>query len=141
MKPFKKLWDMIKKAWKAFVKWIKGGKNAGGFWGKVAGVFTKAYEGITNSWIWKNVINSKVGKFIRTWYPRVVKKAMSIGVKVLDVVGWVALLSDVKDLAQVGVCVAKALETKGKEVPEFCDGAATRAIVKWTVEKAGHAHE
>lgn len=144
MKPFKKLWDAIKKAWKAFLNCFKKLGKGGGFWGKVAGVFENCYNGIKNSWVWKHIIDSRVGKFIRKWGPKTLRKIGSVTLKVLDVVGWVTLLADVKDLANVGVCVAKALEYKGDPkhpLPEFCNGETTKALVNWTLDKAGHAHE
>lgn len=144
MKPFKKLWDAIKKAWKKFLSLFKKAGKQGGFWGKVAGVFENCYNGIKNSWVWRNIIDSKVGKFIRHWYPKMVKKVASVTLKVLDVVGWVTLLADVKDMANVSICVAKALEHKGDPkhpLPEFCEGENIKALVNWTIEKAGNAHE
>lgn len=106
---------------------------------KIGRGFGSVFARIAESKVWKTIVNSGVLKFIRKWGPTILAKSARFGGRLLSIVGWGTLLLDVKDVAEVSACVGLAFEHKGdaSKMPSFCDGDATKAIVKWSLEKAG----
>lgn len=135
MAPFTWIWDKICAFFKKFWHWLTG--KGKGVWGKIGKVFGTSIRLITESAVWKKIVNGNVGRFIKMYGKTILATAGSVVSKALSVAGWVGLLADVKDMAETGACVAKAFEHKGdyKKMPSFCDGEATKAIVQWALEK------
>lgn len=135
MAPFTWIWDKFWALCKKWWHWITG--KGSGVWGKIGKVFGTGIRLITESAVWKKIVNGNVGRFIKMYGKTILTKAGGVVSKALSVAGWVGLLADVKDMAETGACVAKAFEHKGdyKKMPSFCDGQATKALVQWVLEK------
>lgn len=108
-------------------------------WGKIGKVFGKFVTKFTESRAWKAVVRSGMFKFCKKWGPKILAKATKFGGKLASVVGWVMLVQDVKDVAELSACLGTAFTANGdaKKMPTFCDGAATKAIVKYALTAAG----
>lgn len=118
---------------------ITGTVAANSAWGKIGKVFGKFVTKFTESRAWKAVVRSGMFKFCKKWGPKILAKATKLGGKLVSVVGWVMLVQDVKDVAEVSACLGKAFTSNGdaRKMPTFCDGAATKALVKYAMNAAG----
>ena len=108
-------------------------------WAKIGRCFGRFVKGFTESRAWKAVARSGLFKFCKRWGPKILAKSTSFAGKVASVVGWVTLAMDIKDVTETSVCIELAFEHKGNpnKMPSFCDGDATKAIIKWSLNAAG----
>jgi hypothetical protein len=125
---FKKLWG-----------WMTGKVAGNSAWAKIGKCFGKFITKFTESRAWKAVARSGLFKFCKRWGPKIVARASRLGGKIASIVGWVMLVQDIKDVAEVSACLGTAFQSKGdaSKMPTFCDGDATKAIVKWAMNAAG----
>lgn len=138
-KPLSWIWDKILWCFKKLWGLVTGTVAANSAWGKIGKVFGKFVTKFTESRAWKAVVRSGLFKFCKKWGPKILAKATKFGGKLASVVGWVMLVQDVKDVAELSACLGTAFTANGdaKKMPTFCDGAATKAIVKHALTAAG----
>lgn len=133
--PWRKLWNVVKKVW----NWLRGKT---GFLGKVANGFSRMFGAIMKSKAWKAIMHSGIVKWVVKWGPTIIRRGGALLGKIGSVVGWIGLLWDVKDAAQMGTCISVALSEKNEanpNMPSWCDGAITKKVVSWISHKAADA--
>ena len=116
------------------------GKAVGsGQWAKIGKCFGKFVTKFTESRAWKAVARSGLVKYCKRYGPKILAKTSAGLGKLASVVGWVMLVSDIKDAAELTMCVTNAFEHNGdpRKMPNFCDGAVTKAIIKYSMDVAG----
>ena len=108
-------------------------------WAKIGRCFGRFIKAFTQSRAWKAVAHSGLFKFCKRWGPKILAKTSAFAGKVVSIVGWVTLAMDIKDVAETSACIGLAFEHKGdpNKMPSFCEGGATKAIVKWALKTAG----
>ena len=143
---WEKVLSCFKKLWGFLTDKVAGNST----WAKIGRCFGKFVTKFTESRAWKAVARSGLFKFCKKWGPkilvnttRVASRLASIGGKLASIAGWVLLVQDVKDVAETSACIGLAWEHKDdpSKIPNFCDGAATKAIIKWSLTQAGHGAE
>jgi len=147
MKPFRWLWDqvkkIVKKVWKKIVEFFTGKMKGNSVWAKIGQCFGRVINGIKESRAWKTIANSAVGRFFKRWGPKILAKVTDWGGKMLNIAGWVLLVNDIKDAATTSMCTVIAFENEGdpSKMPDMCDEEVTKAYVQWALEKAGMGTE
>jgi hypothetical protein len=144
--PFKWLWGKIEKFFK---KWFKAIKEF--FTGKVAGssasakmgrIFGNLAQKISKSKVWQKIAGSAGFKFIQKMGPAIMLRALKIRAKTTqmwNVIGWIMLISDIKDATELSFCVYAAFENKGNplKMPSYCHDNITKAYVTFALEMSG----
>jgi hypothetical protein len=138
-KPFKLAWGQVltwgKKLWGLMTGKVVGNSVIAKV-GRCFGTFLKKF---TQSRAWKAVARSGLFKFCKKWGPKILARTSRFAGKLASVAGWVLLVQDIKDVAQTSACLGLAFEHKDEpdKMPTFCDGDATKAMIKWALTKAG----
>lgn len=138
-RPFSFIWDSVLSWFKKLWGWMTGKVAGNSAWAKIGRCFGKFVKTFTESRAWKAVARSGLFKFCKRWGPKILAKSTSFAGKVASVVGWVTLAMDIKDVTETSACIGLAFEHKGdpNKMPSFCEGDATKAIVKWALKTAG----
>lgn len=116
------------------------GKVAGtSMWAKVGRCFGKFVTKFTESRAWKAVARSGLIRYCKKYGPKILASTTKWAGKLSNVAGWVMLVSDIKDAAELTWCVTAAFEHKADpaKMPNFCNGAVTKAIIKYSMNVAG----
>ncbi|GAB7324443.1 hypothetical protein MBLNU13_g08369t1 [Cladosporium sp. NU13] len=138
-KPFHWIWDNVLSWFKKLWGWMTGAVAGTSTWAKIGRCFGTFIKGFTESRAWKAVARSGLFKFCKRWGPKIMAKTSVFAGKLVSVVGWVTLAMDIKDVTETSACIGLAFEHKGdpNKMPSFCEGDATKTIVKWSLQTAG----
>jgi hypothetical protein len=137
------MWQKVASCFKKLWGFMTGKVAGNSTWAKIGRCFGKFVTKFTESRAWKAIARSGMFKFCKKWGPKILAKTTKFAGKLASIAGWVMLVQDVKDVAETSACLGLAWEHKDDpdKIPSFCDGAATKALIKWSLTSAGHGAE